>query len=132
MTAKTILLLDCDRHTGMNTEFLLRLSGYRTTRVSDPDEALNWIGHLHQAVQPLPLLLINSELAQEKVTYLCEALERGAIPLPILWVARPRGEGAVRDGAAEPCAARVRRCAPCDLLATLQILVSTTTKESFA
>lgn len=132
MTAKTILLLDCDRHSGMNTEFLLRLSGYRTTRVSDPDEALNWIGQLHQAAQPLPLLLINSELAQEMVTDLCEALERSTISLPIVWVARPPGEGAVRGGGAEPCTAAVRRCAPCDLLATLQALVSTATKESLA
>lgn len=116
METKTIIILDSDRITGMNTEFLLQLSGYQTMRVSDPAEAMNWIGHLHRAGQTLPLLLVNQELALKNQTFLETELARQAIPLSILWVERNQKSAGIQSQLPSGASGSMKRCPPGEIL----------------
>jgi len=120
METKTILILDSDRLTGMDTEFLLQLSGYRTMRVSDPDEALNWIGQLNRAEQTLPVLLVNQALTPKSLTFLEAELERLAIPLSFLWVDRTQKSAGIPGNLPMNASGPMKRCPPDEILHYLQ------------
>jgi len=81
-----ILILARQTERTDNLIFLLRLSNYRTTCISDAVEAFNCLVQRQRVQHPVRLLLIDGPAQQQQFLSLIDELERCNAMLPILLI----------------------------------------------
>lgn len=118
------IILDKHKESARNTAFLLHLAGLNVYTVKEDAEALDWILKRKDSQQPFNLLVLSNTVDQAEAGRMIAQLDRSGAALPILVVERNEADRRLTGlctagGYSRP----VMGCKPTDIIEGLRTLL---------